>query len=87
MLQATLAKHSFLCLFWKKKLEWGICKISGRVIFFLYELDGLPKLPCIKIYVLSCVEIGICYYLQHFKKYEIKVYMLALSRDLKDIKI
>lgn len=28
------------------------------------------------------------YYLQHFKKYEVKVYMLALSRDLiKDIKI
>lgn len=55
------------------------------MIFFLYELDGLPKLPCIKIYVLSCVEIGICYYLQHFKKFEIKVYMLALSGDLKDI--
>lgn len=55
---------------------------------FFYKSGGLPKLSYIKIYVLSYIEMHICYYLQHFKKYEIKVYMLALSKDLiKDIKI
>lgn len=29
---------------------------------------AFQKLSYIKIYVLSCVETHICYYLQHFKK-------------------